>query len=387
MARQFSLARWAVPVLTAAVLAACGGSDDNTMRWSGVVNFGDSLSDVGSYRVGTVAALGGGKYTINGATGLNWTEHLAQRLSVAAPCAAQTGLLPNIPGLVGAAVTNVPGCYNYAQGSARVSSPLGPHSVALQAAPFYASTLGVTAVPVQTQMANHLSRTGGSFAGTELVTVMAGANDLFMHLKAVAAASQGGTTAVGAAMAAGWDQSAQTAVATGGASAVSAATAAAVQGMTQAGAALATLVREQVLAKGAQYVLVANVPDVATTPLALSYDAATRQLITTMAMAFNAQLQAGLTGTPVVQADLFAQSRAQVADPVRFGLTNITAPACSTNPALNPLNGTALVCTAYSTVAANTDGYLYADDVHLSPRGYRLMSDYIIERLEVAGWL
>ncbi len=100
MARQFSLARWAVPVLTAAVLAACGGSDDNTMRWSGVVNFGDSLSDVGSYRVGTVAALGGGKYTINGATGLNWTEHLAQRLSVAAPCAAQTGLLPNIPGLV-----------------------------------------------------------------------------------------------------------------------------------------------------------------------------------------------------------------------------------------------------------------------------------------------
>ena len=74
MARQFSLARWAVPVLTAAVLAACGGSDDNTMRWSGVVNFGDSLSDVGSYRVGTVAALGGGKYTINGATGLNWTE-------------------------------------------------------------------------------------------------------------------------------------------------------------------------------------------------------------------------------------------------------------------------------------------------------------------------
>lgn len=387
MTRPFSLARWAVPVLTAAVLAACGGSDDGAVRWSGMVSFGDSLSDVGSYRVGTVAALGGGKYTINGASGLNWTEHVAQRLSVATPCAAQTGLLPNIPGLVGAAVTSVPGCYNYAQGSARVSSPLGPHSVALQAAPFYASTLGVTAVPVQIQIANHLSRTGGSFAGTELVTVMAGANDLFMHLNAVAAAPQGGQVAVGAALAAGWDQPTQTAVFAGGNAAVSAAAAAAVQGMTQAGTTLATLVREQMLAKGAQYVLVANVPDVSTTPLALTYDATTRQLITTMAMAFNAQLQAGLTGTPVVQADLFAQSRAQVAEPRHFGLTNITDPACSTNPTLNPLNGTALVCTAYSTAVSNTDGYLYADDVHPSPRGYRLMSDYIVERLEMAGWL
>lgn len=387
MKQHFSLARWAIPVLTAAVLAACGGGDDSTVRLSSMVNFGDSLSDVGTYRVGTVAALGGGKYTINGATGLNWTEHLAQRLSVAAPCAAQTGLLPNIPGLVGAAVSNVSGCYNYAQGSARVSNPLGPHSVALQAAPFFANTLGVMAVPVQTQMANHLSLVGGHFSGNELVTVMAGANDLFMHLKAVAAASQGGQTAVGAALAAGWDASAQAAVATGGATAISAAAAAAVQGMTQAGATLATLVREQVLAKGAQYVLVANIPDVAVTPLALSYDATTRQLITTMAMTFNAQLQAGLTGTPVVQADLFAQSRAQVANPVSFGLTNITDPACSTNLALNPLNGTALVCTGYSTVTANTDGYLYADDVHPSPRGYRLMSDYIVDRLQGAGWL
>ena len=165
MTKPFPLARWALPVLAAAALAACGGSDEP--RYTSMVNFGDSLSDVGSYRVGSVAALGGGKFTVNGPNGLNWTEHLAQRLEVATPCAAQTGLLPNVSGLVGAPVTSVGGCQNYAQGGARVTSPVGPHSVALQNAPFFRATIGMTATPVQTQITTHLSRTGGSFSGTE----------------------------------------------------------------------------------------------------------------------------------------------------------------------------------------------------------------------------
>ena len=119
MQPYFSLARWALPVLTAAALSACGGSDNATPRYTNMVSFGDSLSDVGSYRVGSIAALGGGKFTVNGPSGLNWTEHLVQRLDVAAPCAAQTGLSPNVAGLVGAPITSVPGCHNYAQGGAR----------------------------------------------------------------------------------------------------------------------------------------------------------------------------------------------------------------------------------------------------------------------------
>ena len=55
------------------------------------------------------------------------------------------------------------------------------------------------ATPVQVQMTTHLLRSGGSFNGSELVTVMAGANDVFMNLNAVAAAAQGGDAAVGAA--------------------------------------------------------------------------------------------------------------------------------------------------------------------------------------------
>ena len=76
-------------------LAGCGGGSDGNQKlrvsYSSLISFGDSLSDVGTYKVGTVAALGGGKYTVNSASDKNWTELIAAQLGVSAPCAAQTG--------------------------------------------------------------------------------------------------------------------------------------------------------------------------------------------------------------------------------------------------------------------------------------------------------
>lgn len=80
-----------VGALTAG-LVGCGGN--TTYTYNRLVVFGDSLSDVGSYRTaGLVAAYGqAGKYTVNSATSTIWVENLATKLGVAAPCAAQTGL-------------------------------------------------------------------------------------------------------------------------------------------------------------------------------------------------------------------------------------------------------------------------------------------------------
>lgn len=56
----------ALAVMASAILAACGSGSptggDQTLKvkFASQVSFGDSLSDVGSYKVGTVAALGGG---------------------------------------------------------------------------------------------------------------------------------------------------------------------------------------------------------------------------------------------------------------------------------------------------------------------------------------
>ena len=69
---QFRLAAIGVAV----VLASCGGGDSGP-AFQSIVSFGDSLSDVGTYKVGTIAAIGGGKWTVNGPDARNWTEVVA----------------------------------------------------------------------------------------------------------------------------------------------------------------------------------------------------------------------------------------------------------------------------------------------------------------------
>jgi outer membrane lipase/esterase len=381
------LIRLKLAALSAAVvLTACGGGSSG-IDFTSTVSFGDSLSDVGTYRVGTIAAVGGGKWTINSATARNWTELVAANAGTDVPCSAQTGLLPNIPGLVGAPVTNHPECRNYAQGSARVSQPFAPNSATLQAPPFNQVNLGLMAVPVATQMSTHLANVGGTYSGKELVTVMAGGNDIFMNFAGISSAAGGGTGAAGAAIAAGWSQQVQAAVAAGGAAATDAAINAAMTGMGQAGAELAALVKSQVLAKGAQHVVVVNLPDVSQTPFGLSLDAPTRGLLNTLVTTFNSQLQAGLSGANVLLVDAYTQGRLRTANPSQFGITNVTTPACSTTSPNNPLQGSSLACTAASTIAADTSGFLYADSVHGTPLGYRLLANDVTAQMQAAGWL
>ena len=56
--------RWKLAALAAAaVLAACGGGEtadgpSNKVGINAMVSFGDSLSDIGSYNVGSIAGLG-----------------------------------------------------------------------------------------------------------------------------------------------------------------------------------------------------------------------------------------------------------------------------------------------------------------------------------------
>src|SRR5205085_12344678 len=71
----------------AALLVSCGGNDDK-VQFTSVVSFGDSLSDAGTYRVGTIAALGGGKFTVNGTgtSSYTWTEDLAVTTKTTAQC-------------------------------------------------------------------------------------------------------------------------------------------------------------------------------------------------------------------------------------------------------------------------------------------------------------
>ena len=387
---------------TALVLAGCGGGGGETstsnVGFTSMVSFGDSLSDVGAYKVGAIAAVGGGKWMVNSATSQNWTELIAAQYKLPVPCAAQTGLPSLIPQIPAVAVQNFSTCRNYAQGSSRVTSPAGPGSFAIQQAVLQATGsqlaaaqaagLGLMALPVVNQMANHLANVGGSYTGKELVTVFAGGNDVFLNLNGVSSAAAGGAGAVGAARFAGWSPAVQSAVAAGGAAAVNAAAQAAVAGMAQAATELVAAINTEVLAKGAKYVVVLNVPDVSTTPFGAALDASSKGLIVNMTTAFNNTLSQGLAGKPgIVMVDAYTQGRDQVVNPSQYALSNVTTAACSKTSPDNPLGGNSLTCTASSLIPGDTSKYLFADDVHLSPYGNSLLAQFVTKNLATAGWL
>jgi len=475
--RQFKIL--GVAVAAALLVAACGGGSDDAVvqappiQYSSLVSFGDSLSDVGTYKVGVVAANFGGTYSVNGITGAigdsptpskNWTELMAAQIGVAAPCPAQTGLnsATELGGAV--AVIDYPDCRNYAQGGARVTDPVGPGSAA---APVN-SPLGQLTVPIVTQIANHLGRVG-SFSGTELVTVMAGGNDVLRlldtlvanataagqaagaqafvasltaqlaadataptaatdistafiqaktagktDLEAVTAAFQA-AAADGSAMAlaaltkaAGGDTSdilavvgtATTAANTAGAAAGAAyakdnGAAEAVLPMGAAAKELAGYIKTQIVGKGANYVAVVNLPDVSSTPSAIVQSPETQGLILNMVIWFNEVLAYELKDVPGVRVvDAFADNRNQVANPSSYGLTNVTTPACNLNAPANGLatsttaeNGTSLVCNADNLKSGDVSKYLFADSVHPTPYGYKLLADLVTTNLRQAGWL
>lgn len=112
----------------------------SAQQFGGIVFFGDSLTDSGTF---------GAKFTTN--PGAVWSERIASRLGFAA-----------LPALGGGS--------NFAVGGARVTSLPGvPPSPPTDAAP-----------PITTQIGNSLALTGGAASPNALYTVWGGANDVFV---------------------------------------------------------------------------------------------------------------------------------------------------------------------------------------------------------------
>ncbi len=160
-----------------------------------------------------------------------------------------------------------------------------------------------------------------------------------------------------------------------------------VTAMGTAGAELAGYVKTLIVGKGAKYVTVVNLPDLAKTPYALGQDASTQGLVNSMVTTFNAQLLAGLNGDPnVLYVDAWSVSHDEASNPIPYGLTNVSSPACDLSAAKNAL-GSSLVCNKSNLVAGVTDNYLFADSVHPTPYGYLLLARYVSKEMAVKGWL
>lgn len=406
--------KFPLSILSLAILAGCGGSGSNAtdpapkIKFTSQVSFGDSLSDVGTYKVGTVAALGGGKYTINSATSKNWTELVAADLGLPAPCPAQTGLDGLATQGFSVPVKNNNACTGYAQGGARVTNPVGPGNKLLGGGN---AVLGQLTVPVAKQIQNHLDANGGKFSGSEIVFVSGGPNDAFIQAATLSSAATAAATAAVTAAVPGQIQKdiasgackptdAQASNCIAGAVATLTPTVGApagaayakanaqtyVDAMGTAGTELAGYVNNMILAKGAKYVVVINMPDLSKTPDALKQSSDTQTLLNGMSVTFNARLLAGLAGNDnVLFIDLFTRFRDHVANPGNYGVSVVNTPACDLTTAKNPL-GSSLVCSANNLIAGDTSKYYFADGVHPTPLGYSLFANFIGEELTKRKW-
>jgi phospholipase/lecithinase/hemolysin len=157
--------------------------------------------------------------------------------------------------------------------------------------------------------------------------------------------------------------------------------------MATAGAELAALVKNEILGKGASYVVVNNLPDVSISPSAKAQSAETQGLIKAMVAAFNDKLLAGLGADPkVLYVDLAAVSRDQSVNPAPYGLTNTSTPACDLSTTKNFL-GSSLLCTKDNLVSGDVSHYMFADSVHPTPFEYSLIARYVLEQMTIKGWL
>ena len=393
-------------VLATLLLAACGGSDPDVPgsgspsgapttpgAFTAVVSFGDSLSDVGSYAPATslagnsTAPFFGGRFTTNDTTtgaptatplGKVWVENLAAALGLVVTPAevgfAGTSVVCPAAAVPALATT----CTAYGQGGARVTHPDG-----------IGKSAGALTVPVVTQVANHLARFG-SFTSNDLILVYAGSNDAFIQFDAfgdAAAQIQANATA-------GLITPDQANLQ------LFAAQQTAQEAMKTAALELAELVRTQILAKGGKYVAVMTLSDIADTPFGNSAQVApVRSVLTALSETFNLWLREGLTGQPVQIIDTFALYKEAYANPAQFGIVNNTGVACDAAKIEavtggQVTDGSSLFCNATPGVAYNTlttgadvDTWQFADSVHPSTAGHRLISDAFLAQLQAFGWI
>ena len=258
-------------------------------QYTNIVSFGDSLSDGGTY---------GSKFTTN--PGSVWVELLAARLGLTLKPWTQGGT-------------------NFAQGGARVAQTPG------------ITPAGAPERPMSTQITQYLGATGGTVTPGSLVTVWAGANDIFVNLEAA------------------------------GRGLISPAD---VQANIQKAAGDFVTQVARLQQAGAGTIIVVNLPDIGTTPLGLNAGA-NKGTLSALSGLYNTIVNQGLgkIGGNVLSVNASGLLAEIIANPSLYGFTNVTIPACKTESSI-----TCAPADLRDPSAAKT--WLFADAVHPTTAGH-----------------
>ncbi|WP_153101052.1 SGNH/GDSL hydrolase family protein [Paraburkholderia hayleyella] len=368
---HWNLRRMAQVALASAalvLLAACGGGGDNNNSGSlpaggvklQVVSFGDSLSDTGTYSPVIQASFGGGRFTTN--PGEVWTQKVAEYYG--------GSLTPAYLGGFGKPLVASTGL-SYAQGGSRVTDPngIGHAPASIPNADFAQATT----VPIQTQVQQYLAAKG-SFNANQLVLVNGGANDIFYQ-----------ATAAGAAIAAGADP-----IATQNNT---------VQQVSLAAQQLAQVIA-QIIQAGATHVVLMNLPNLGSTPQAVSTGSQTT--LTRLTMLFNQTLAGTLQAlkadpAKLIQINTYAWQDDLLNNYQANGFTvSNTDTACNLKAMVQAATafgapspaafGTSLFCSPQTYTVANADQtYIFADSVHPTTRVHAMFAQYVQSQIAATG--
>ncbi len=326
----------AASALAGSLFAPAGAARAATPSpFKGETVFGDSLSDGGDLSIyaGLPSIM---RFTTN--PGLTTVEDVAAFYGLA--------LTPSLEGGT-----------NFAYGGAGVNSN----------APFTPA-----GVPTVTQQVAGYLAANRQLSASELYTVFGGANDIFYHETAAAAAtfiashSAGDTATQLAVLTALVDGAEGVSNPESQATATAAIQAAAAQELTLIGS---------LQKAGAHYVVVFNLPDIGRTPSAVTDDAlvpGTKAALTAASSAFNTVLNAGLktASVGIIPVNTFALLNEVLANPTAYGYVNSTDAACTTTSSLNCTRATLKTPTAYAN-------YVFADGVHPTTYTHSLFAQVV----------
>ncbi len=379
--------RLAVMALITA-LAACGDGDGP--RTSAVRVAGDSLNDSGTF--GFKATLQGSSL----ADTLIWVDHVADAVDVSAPCPRYRAADANT-----VAINTDPAfaaCTSYAVVKARINVPPdmtagddSPFSILQQLEDLSASTYDSEELLLLDGGGNDLADLMRGFLtlGTELQGLLPFAETRFVKLLGELGIQPAGTGAADLAQAGGLY-------------------------MAALANAFADQIQAKVLARGAQRVVLLNMPDLTRTPYfrlmladvaKVSGQAGAAQIeamATSWMQAFNSSLQARFANEHRVAVVDFHSAMRLWTTPVAAGLPNLYGFTNTTDPACEPVGeddmglpsyflGSCLAAalSASPPVGAGSNWwttYVFADDFHGSPMTNRKMAELVLETLRSRGW-
>lgn len=338
-----------------AALGGCGGGDDR-LPVKSIIVFGDSLSDVGSYRAATGDPANPGKFTVN--PGNVWVENVAAHYgltvtpnrSLTLDKDASSGATTQV------GTATVIGGNGYAEGGARVAmlpseSGIGNNQLV---------------APVRTQVNRYL-QTHGKFPDDGLVLVSGGGNDLYAQFSAVCWQTDDNNLGAG-----------NTTIEIASAK------------IAEAAQAEVDMIR-QMRSKGARLIVLISQGNSIVSPFWRYYGSPEYQAkgcytpvpprqMDAWAMQFNTIVRDAVANMPeVVYVDAQTTWGAVQANPARYGITNLTDTACINTK----LTTSATFCTRATMVTPAADQtYFWSDSFHPTPRGHQILSNQVLEQLK-----